>query len=64
MSELSDLFDMDPLALARDPEARKRLIAEMRANRERFVAGIKTPREKRPAKPVPAGGLSLEDLGL
>ena len=60
-SLISDLFAKDPLKLTR--EDRREMIEYYRRNRALWVSGgrVKTTKEK---KPVPAGGLSLDDLEL
>lgn len=61
MSSIADLFARDPLKLTR--ENRKPIIEHYRANREKFIQGVKPAKE---AKPKPTGGSqpSLADLGL
>ena len=60
MSELSELFDRDPLKLTR--EDRSKIISKMREDRAKFMLGQKVPREKKtnPGK-IDLGSL---DLGI
>lgn len=63
MSDLSELMGTDPLRLTR--EDRAQIIAKMREDRGRYLAGAKA--EKAPAAPrqkVAKGTLNLNDLDL
>lgn len=59
---LQDLFDLDPLVLSRDQSARAAVVAELRAQRERWLQA-ETKAKARPAK-RPATLADLEDLKL
>lgn len=67
MSEISDLMGKDPLHLT--VEDRGKIIAEIRAGRERFMTNVKAPKAEAAAKPKAEKkskitGLSLDDLDI
>ena len=61
MSEVSELFDRDPLKLT--IEERGQIIARMREAQAQFELGVKTPVAERPKKSKATNKL-LKDLGL
>lgn len=60
MTDIAELFERDPLLLTK--EDRRAMIVYYRDNRAKFIATGKSPRA--PKKPLPEGGLSLDDLEL
>ena len=47
MSELSEIFDRDPLSLTKsplNPEERAQLITKYREDRVRYLSGVKAPK--------------------
>lgn len=61
MSDISELFNRDPLSLTKDD--RSKIIAKYRDDRARYLLGQKVPKTpKAKAKTPSTGGLSLEDL--
>lgn len=61
MSELSELFDRDPLQLT-DQDISK-IVARMREHQAQFELGVKVPVVPKPKKPSKAETI-LKDLGL
>lgn len=60
MSDIGELMATDPLKLTK--ESRREIITYFRDNRVKFLVAGKAPRAAK--KPVPEGGLSLDDLDL
>jgi hypothetical protein len=56
MSEISEIFDKDPLSLTK--EDRRKIIEKYREDRARFMLGLKAP--KATSKP----SLNLDDLDI
>ena len=55
MSEISDLFEQDPLTLTKDD--RRKIIEKFREDRQRALLGLKAPKTAKPA-------LNLDDLDI
>ena len=64
MSELSELFDRDPLHLSEQDISV--IVAKMRENQAQYELGVKAPVAPKPAKPraTKATADLLKDLGL
>lgn len=60
MSTISDLMEMDPLKLTR--ENIDEIILHFRESRERYVSGVKAPKD--PKEPKTKVSINLADLGL
>jgi hypothetical protein len=60
LSEISDLMQKDPLSLTKEDVVE--IVAHYRANREKYVSGMKVPKAKaeKPAK----GSVDLSNLEI